>query len=77
MNDLALNSLAEGILTYLKAKTTDPREGIACLGMALCMLYDTCVDPEGLPFPRFAEDFRKALMATHADTSSTGPGTMQ
>ena len=77
MNDLAMNSLAEGILTYLKSKTTKPREGMAILGMAICMIYDTCIDPASCPFPAFVEDFRKALIDTHADISSTGPGTIQ
>jgi hypothetical protein len=77
MNTLELNAQAEGILTYLKAHTTDPREGLAILGVALCMIYDTCVDHSTCPFTKFAKDFHDSLIATEGDKSMTGPGTLQ
>ena len=76
-NDLALNALAEGILTYIRAQTADPREGIAVLGLALCLLYDNAADPEAISFPKFAKDFHDSLIATHKDVSHAGPGRVQ
>jgi hypothetical protein len=77
MNDLALNALAEGILTYVKSQISDPREGIAVLGLALCLLYDNAVDPNAISFAKFAKDFHDSLIATHKDATNTGPRLVQ
>lgn len=76
MNLLQLNAEAEGILTYIISKTGEPREGLAILGMAICMLYDTCSD-RSVPFSDFVKDFSESIIATHRDVSSIGPGIIQ
>ena len=77
MNTLELNALAEGILTYIKTQSDNPHEGIAILGIALCMFYETCVDHSVCSFTEFARDFHDGIVATHKDVSAVGPGTVQ
>lgn len=77
MNILELNAHAKGILTYLQAKSTDPREGLAILGIAICMIYDSCSTPESRGFDKFVEDFHKSLLDTYKDVSQEGPGSLQ
>ncbi len=76
MDILELNAHAEGILTYIVSKTSEPREALAILGMAICMLYDTYSD-RSVPFAEFAKDLNESLIATYKDVSVKGNETVQ
>ena len=77
MNELELNAIAEGILNHIKTLSSDPRDGLAILGMALCHLYDQGFDHSLMPFAQFANQFSESLIATHLSPSSSGPVTKQ
>lgn len=76
MNDLELNSVAEGVFEYIQSKTQSTLDGIAILGMALLRVFD-CGTDGSITLDRFAEDFRRSLIESHKAKSHTGPGTMQ
>lgn len=77
MTDLELNAIAEGLLTYVKSISDDPRDGLAIFGIALCHLYDDSFDKTKMPFSTFADQFRDSLIATRKDVSHQGPVTRQ
>lgn len=75
MSDLELNALAEGIFKYLLEKSETPLDGIAILGMALCMIYDNAGGSE--PFPAFAKAFHDSLIETQRNKSAPGTESIQ
>jgi len=76
MNDLELNSVAEGVFAYLQSKSESPLDGIAILGMTLLRIFDEGTDGT-LGIERFAEAFKRSLLLSYKAKSAEGPGTMQ
>lgn len=75
MTDLEINSIAEGIYRYLEERTETPLDGIAVLGIALCILHRNAGND--ISFPEFAKSFHNSLLATHRSASAEGPGSLQ
>ena len=76
MNDLELNSIAEGVFAYLQSKSESPLDGIAILGMTLLRIFDEGTDGT-VTMEKFAEDFKRSLLASYKAKSAVGPETMQ
>ena len=75
MDDLSLNAIADGIYRYLAEKTETPLDGIAVLGITLCLIHHASASAE--PFASFAQSFHDSLIDTHRSASAEGPERMQ
>ena len=75
MTDLELNAIAEGIFRYLTEKTESPLDGIAVVGIVLCILHRSVGD--SMSFADFAKSFHDSLIDTQRSVSDTGTERMQ
>ena len=76
MNDLEINSLADGIFAYIKEQSSNPLDGITIIGFVLLQIYDRGTDGT-MPIEGFAEDFKQSLIKSYQANSNEGSGSIQ
>lgn len=70
MNDLEINSMADGLLAYLREHTPSPIDALSVLGIAIIKHHEHWAGV--IPFAKFADDFHQGLIETQANQSAEG-----